>query len=73
MLKPARYAVSRIPPRQVRGLSGGRGMGLPAWGLRDDALQDFRILARGFAKLGADQIARLLDDNDLTEMCHEGE
>jgi hypothetical protein len=48
-------------------------MGLPAWGSRDDALQDFRILARGFAKLGADQIARLLDDNDLTEMCHEGE
>jgi len=40
--------------------------------IRDDELADFRTLAQGYASLGADQIARLLEDNDLTEICHDG-
>ena len=36
----------------------------------DDELADFRVLARSYASLSEEQIARLLEDNDLTEICH---
>jgi len=39
----------------------------------DDALQDFRTLAKSYAALSDKQIARLLEDNELTEICHGNE
>ncbi|MEJ7812496.1 MAG: type II toxin-antitoxin system RelE/ParE family toxin [Gemmatimonadaceae bacterium] len=37
----------------------------------DDAeLQGFRKLAKGYEKLTTPQLAQLLKDNDLTEICH---
>lgn len=36
----------------------------------DDELEDFRTLAKGYSTLNAQQIARLLEDKDLTEICH---
>lgn len=36
----------------------------------EDELKDFRILANGYATLNDLQIARLLADKDLTEICH---
>lgn len=39
----------------------------------DDELEDFRILAKSYATLSEQQIARLLQDSDLTEICHAGE
>jgi hypothetical protein len=39
----------------------------------EDELVDFRILARGYAALSDRQIARLLQDKDLMEICHAGE
>ena len=36
----------------------------------DDELADFRVLAKSYAALSEGQIARLLEDNDLTEICH---
>ena len=37
----------------------------------NEELRDFRILARSYATLASSQIARLLKDKDLTEICHE--
>ena len=36
-------------------------------------LEDFRILARSYAHLSEGQITRLLEDNDLLEICHGDE
>jgi hypothetical protein len=41
--------------------------------ISDDDLKDFRILAKGYAALSDKQIAKLLDDKDLTEICHDDE
>jgi hypothetical protein len=41
--------------------------------ISDDELKDFRILAKGYAALSDKQIAKLLDDKDLTEICHDDE
>ena len=41
--------------------------------IEDDELQDFRILAKGYAALNEKQIAQLLKDKDLTEICHGDE
>ncbi len=41
--------------------------------IADDELEDFRTLAASYAALSAQQIARLLQDNDLTEICHGDE
>lgn len=41
--------------------------------IEDDELEDFRTLAKSYAALSEKQIARLLDDKDLTEICHGGE
>lgn len=38
--------------------------------IEDDELADFRILAKAYATLSAKQIDGLLQDNDLTEICH---
>jgi hypothetical protein len=38
--------------------------------IEDDELEDFRILAKAYAMLTEQQIARLLADKDLTEICH---
>ena len=38
--------------------------------IEDDALEDFRTLARSYATLSDSQIARLLEDKDLTDVCH---
>ncbi len=38
--------------------------------IEDDELNDFRILAKGYARLNDEQIARLLEDRDLAEICH---
>jgi len=38
--------------------------------IKDDELKDFRTLARSYATLSEDQIARLLGDKDLLEICH---
>jgi hypothetical protein len=38
--------------------------------IEDGELADFRILAKSYAALSERQIARLLEDNDLTEICH---
>ena len=39
----------------------------------DDELEDFRALERGYAGLGGEQVARLLGDGDLVEICHGDE
>ncbi len=39
--------------------------------IEDNELVDFRLLAKAYAKLTDTQIARLLRDQDLTEICHE--
>ena len=39
----------------------------------DDELEDFRTLAKAYAALSGDQLARLLDDADLVEICNDGE
>ncbi len=36
----------------------------------DDELKDFRILAKSYATLTDEQLARLAYDEDLTEICH---
>lgn len=36
----------------------------------DDELEDFRTLAKGYAALNDEQVARLLKDRNLTEICH---
>jgi hypothetical protein len=41
--------------------------------IEDDELDDFRILAKNYSTLNAQQIARLLEDKDLTEICHGNE
>ncbi|CAN5420135.1 hypothetical protein BH10PSE6_BH10PSE6_05140 [soil metagenome] len=41
--------------------------------IEDDELKDFRILAKSYATLNEEQIARLLQDKDLTEICHANE
>jgi hypothetical protein len=41
--------------------------------IEDDELKDFRILAKSYSTLNAQQIARLLEDKDLTEICHGNE
>ena len=41
--------------------------------IEDDALQDFRILAKSFAALSEGQVAQLLRGRDLVEICHDGE
>ncbi|HXT81722.1 MAG TPA: type II toxin-antitoxin system RelE/ParE family toxin [Acetobacteraceae bacterium] len=38
--------------------------------IEDDELEDFRTLAKSYATLREEQIARLLEDRDLTEICH---
>jgi hypothetical protein len=35
----------------------------------DDELEDFRTLAKSYAALNEENIAQLLEDNDLTEIC----
>jgi hypothetical protein len=39
--------------------------------IEDDELQDFRTLAKSYAALSEAQFARLLVDNDLTEICRD--
>lgn len=41
--------------------------------IEDDELKDFRTLAKSFATLDEKQIARLLEGNKLTEICHGNE
>jgi hypothetical protein len=41
--------------------------------IENDALEDFRILAKSYATLNQEQIARLLADEDLKEICHGDE
>ena len=41
--------------------------------IEDDELEDFRILAKGYATLNEEQIAKLIADRDLTEICHGDE
>ncbi len=41
--------------------------------IKDDELKDFRTLARSYATLKEEQIARLLEDKNLTEICHGNE
>lgn len=41
--------------------------------IEDDELEDFRTLAKSYSMLNAQQIARLLEDKDLTEICHGDE
>lgn len=41
--------------------------------IEDDELEDFRTLAKSYSMLNAQQIARLLEDKDLTEICHGNE
>lgn len=36
----------------------------------DDELADFRVLAKSYAALSDQQIAQLLAENDLMEICH---
>jgi len=38
--------------------------------IENDELEDFRTLAKSYATLSEKQIARLLEDKDLTEICH---
>ena len=37
----------------------------------DEELAGFRVLAKSYAGLDAAQVQRLLDDKDLTEICHD--
>ncbi len=39
----------------------------------DNELEDFRSLAKSYATLSEDQMTRLLEDKDLTEICHGDE
>jgi hypothetical protein len=39
----------------------------------DDELEDFRILAKSYATLTENQIAQLLKEKDLMELCHGDE
>lgn len=39
----------------------------------DDELNAFRKLAKSYEKLADQQLARLLNDGDLTEICHDDE
>lgn len=41
--------------------------------IEDDELKDFRIPAKSYAKLSDQEMARLLDEDDLEEICHDGE
>lgn len=41
--------------------------------IEDDELKDFRTLAKSYSTLNARQIARLLEDKDLKEICHGSE
>ena len=41
--------------------------------IKDDELKDFRTLAKSYATLHEEQIARLLEDKNLTEICHANE
>lgn len=38
-----------------------------------DELEDFRTLAKSYAALRAEQVARLLEDEDLMEICRDDE
>ncbi len=38
--------------------------------IEDDELEDFRTLAKSYATLNEEQIAKLLKDKDLTEICN---
>lgn len=41
--------------------------------IEDDELEDFRVLAKSYATLNEAQVARLLENKDLTEICHGDE
>lgn len=41
--------------------------------IEGDELEDFRILAKSYAALDEKQIAQLLEDKDLMEICHGDE
>lgn len=41
--------------------------------IEEHELADFRTLAKGYASLGAEQIAMLLKTKDLVEICHADE
>jgi hypothetical protein len=41
--------------------------------IEHNELEDFRTLAKGYATLKEEQITRLLDNKDLTEICHGDE
>ncbi|GMV62557.1 MAG: hypothetical protein AMXMBFR74_17250 [Parvibaculum sp.] len=38
--------------------------------IEDGELRDFRVLAKSYATLNGEQLARLLVDGDLMEICH---
>ena len=38
--------------------------------IEDDELREFRVLAKGYENLADKQLARLLKDKDLTEICY---
>jgi hypothetical protein len=40
--------------------------------IEDDELDDFRVLAKGYASLNEQQIATLVADEDLMEICDDG-
>jgi hypothetical protein len=39
--------------------------------IEDSELKDFRILAKAYAGLTGEQLAQLLKDKDLTEICRD--
>lgn len=39
--------------------------------IEDDELEEFRKLAEGYGSLTAEQLARLLKNKSLTEICHD--
>lgn len=39
--------------------------------IEDDRLREFRMLAKAYADLNADQLNLLIDGKDLVEICHE--
>lgn len=41
--------------------------------IENDELEDFRTLAKSYATLAETQIAQLLEDKELTEICHGNE
>jgi len=41
--------------------------------IEDDELADFRVLAKAYAGLSEVQMAQLLKDQDLMEICHDGQ